>query len=57
MEGTSYCPILLVFLFLYPFFYCGMERKHQGEIVLLKFVKKDNFDIGILITVVECCEC
>jgi len=34
-----------------------MERKHQDEIALLKFVKKDNFDVDILITVVECCEC
>lgn len=45
------------FLYLYPFFYCRMEKKHQDERVLLKFVKKDNFDIGILITIVECCEC
>ena len=33
-----------------------MERKDQDEIVLLTFVKKDNFDIGVLITIVECCE-
>jgi hypothetical protein len=33
-----------------------MERKYQDERVLLKFVKKDNFDSGILITIVESCE-
>jgi hypothetical protein len=36
-----------VLWFLYPFIYCRMERKHQDEIVFLKFVRKDNFDIGI----------
>jgi len=40
-----------------PILFLQNGKKHQDESILLKFVKEDNFDVGILITIVECCEC
>lgn len=58
MRGTNYCQILLVTLISFSsFFYHKMERKHQDEIVFQNFVMKDNFYIGVLITIVEYGEC
>ena len=58
MRGTNYCQILLVsMIYLSSFFYCRMERKHQDGIVFQNFVMKDNFYIGVLITIIEYSEC